>query len=666
MMTRFLSTTLFVFAVQVSALAQDNIGHTRHTHHENEPHARAADDGTRFTTSRDSSVVLPLPSEQDAFFFVVYGDRTGGPANGVGVLADAVRDTNLLEPDMVMTVGDLIQGYNRTPEWMEQMREFKSIMNELLCPWFPVAGNHDVYWRGAGKPEGEHEQNFEMNFGPLWYAFTHKNCGFVALYTDEGNPATGEKNFSSPAANVMSPAQLGWLKETLDAYKDLEHVFIFLHHPRWIGGGYGDTWEPVHRLLVEAGNVTAVFAGHIHHMRYDPRDGIEYVTLATVGGGQSGRVPDVGYLHQYHIVTVRKDQVAMASVPVGSVMDVREITGAVVAEAERLADQRPTIAGGVEISADGGGGGEIRTTIANPSSRPIEVQVTFDAADNWWSYLPDHAHAVIEPGAEAEFAFRVNRLGGALNDRFTVPDLVVSTDYLAEGHRYAIPDSRTPLPVEADLSAPATPEAERVLLVDGRAGVAKVLAADIELADGPMTLECWFRADRFGDRTGLVAKTENSEYGFFVNKGTPSFSIHLNGRYVEARGAEGLLESNRWYHIAGVFDGEQVRLYIDGRLIDAKAGTGRRTTNGMALMVGADVNSSGAPTSHFDGRIDAVRLSSTARYSGDAFTPARRLATDHETKLLLNMDGVVGVWAYDESGNAAHALLTRGATIGDE
>ena len=49
-----------------------------------------------------------LPVEEDAFTFAVFGDRTGGPADGVKVLAEAVRDANLVEPDLVMTVGDLV------------------------------------------------------------------------------------------------------------------------------------------------------------------------------------------------------------------------------------------------------------------------------------------------------------------------------------------------------------------------------------------------------------------------------------------------------------------------------------------------------------------------------------------------------------------------------
>ena len=80
-------------------------------------------------------------------------------------------------------------------------------MNGLLCPWFPVAGNHDIYWRGPDRPAEEHEQRYEQHFGPLWYAFDHKGCRFIVLYSDEGIPETGERNFSKPDCQVMSPCR---------------------------------------------------------------------------------------------------------------------------------------------------------------------------------------------------------------------------------------------------------------------------------------------------------------------------------------------------------------------------------------------------------------------------------------------------------------------------
>src|SRR5258706_1156716 len=128
-------------------------------------------DDPRFTTTRQSPIVLPLPDERDAFFFVVFGDRTTGPPEGIQVLAQAVDEVNLLAPDFVINVGDMVQGYNDTPEWLTQMREYKATMQKLACPWFPVVGNHDLYWRGKGaRPRTEHDADYETNFGPLWYA----------------------------------------------------------------------------------------------------------------------------------------------------------------------------------------------------------------------------------------------------------------------------------------------------------------------------------------------------------------------------------------------------------------------------------------------------------------------------------------------------------------
>ena len=103
-------TVLLCFA-SVS-VCRVHAGEGDHSHE----HDRENDD--RFLTTRSSLQVLPLTKQDDVFHFVIYGDRTGGVPAGLKVLEQAVKDTNLLDPDLVMTVGDLIQGYNDTPEWV--------------------------------------------------------------------------------------------------------------------------------------------------------------------------------------------------------------------------------------------------------------------------------------------------------------------------------------------------------------------------------------------------------------------------------------------------------------------------------------------------------------------------------------------------------------------
>lgn len=625
--------------------------------------SQSADD---FRTSRKGAREVPLAPAEDAFTFVVFGDRTGGPAEGVAVLADAVAETNLLGPDLVLTVGDLVQGYNETPEWLGQMREFRGIMDRLDCRWFPVAGNHDVYWRGEGaRPAEEHEGNYEEHFGPLWYAFRHKTAWFIVLYTDEPDPKTGERNFSKAESQRMSPEQFTWLAETLEHTKGAEHVFLFCHHPRWTEGNYGDDWRRVHELLVAAGNVTAVFGGHIHRMRYDPKDGIEYFALATVGGVQSGIAPEAGFLHCYDVVTVRKGGIDRVTYPVGSGFDPRTITGLVSAEAVKLAQAELFLHERPKLRADGAVDGRWKVRVSNPTERPAEVVLSHATRDGRWQLNPLQIAATLAPGEQRSFDLAATRRG-PFDAAFDVPELAVDLEYVAEKRSFTIPTKRLLLDLDtAALDvAQAIPEPakERALVLQRGAYVA-LPAAEVVLPDGPFTLEAWVRAERFADRQGVVTKTENSEYGIFASEGRPSFSVHLAGKYVDVEAKDVRLEIARWHHVAGVYDGDEVRLYVDGALAARKPGSGARTTNELPLIVGGDVSRDGGGNSCLAGALDEVRLSRGARYTGERFEPDRRHAPDAETVLLLHMDGTLGPWLFDSSPSGRRATLRAGARV---
>jgi concanavalin A-like lectin/glucanase superfamily protein/calcineurin-like phosphoesterase family protein len=621
------------------------------------PHHPHHADGDRFLTDRSSPVQLELPLEDDAFTFAIFGDRTGGPTEGIKVLAQAVDEVRVLGPDLVMTVGDLVQGYNTTPQWLRQASEFKSTMSQLALPWFPVAGNHDIYWRGPGRPASEHEADYETHFGPLWYAFKHKGCWFLILYSDEANPDTGQRSFNNPANQRMSAEQYTWMDDVLEQMKDARHIFVFLHHPRWLGGAYGDDWDRVHDRLAAAGNVSAVFAGHIHQMKYSgARDGIEYFALATVGGAQFGDMPEAGFLHQYDLVTVRDKGIAIASLPVGSVADVRAVTVKVSAECRHLADQlRPTIAGELTLDSEMGGKGELQIRLHNPSSRPLEVTLTGEADDPRWYFNPDHRHFTLDPGAEFEYTLNAYRWAEGIDSAMRAPRLHFQADYLGVGVRVPLPDRDIPIPVRAQaLPQPPTIEGLHWLHFDGQDDVVRLPSDQVNLNQEAFTLEAWFRADQFAQRQGFLNKTETSGFGIFLNQGKPDFMVYIDGKYVQVNGAPKMLKAKQWYHIAGVYDGEEIRLYVDGELIGRKNAPGKRLRNDLPLLIGADVDGKGQAVNRFRGDLDEVHLSVGARYQGQRFSPQRQATADDSSRLLLHMNQRLGLWIYNWAPNGQH------------
>ncbi|MEZ5328949.1 MAG: LamG domain-containing protein [Verrucomicrobiales bacterium] len=143
-----------------------------------------------------------------------------------------------------------------------------------------------------------------------------------------------------------------------------------------------------------------------------------------------------------------------------------------------------------------------------------------------------------------------------------------------------------------------------------------------------------------------------------INGGVPQFQVFLGGGYKQAVAAE-KLPLHQWSHVAGVFDGEAVSLYVNGSLVAQSEASGQRKRNKLPLFIGADPGSNGQPTRSFTGKIDNVRLSKGVRYSGDAFVPSRgEFSLDADTLLLLDCDRTIASFVPGQkSGGQVSARL---------
>ena len=153
------------------------------------------------------------------FQFAIVSDRTGGPR--AGVFPRAVDKLNLLRPEFVITVGDLIQGGagNRNIEkLMGQWKEFNSFIQGFDMPFFYLPGNHDLGNEVA-------DQIWDDMFGVRYYSLVYRDVLFLCLNT-QGGPG------SKPAK--LEDEQIKWALAELKKNKEVRWTLVFMHQPLWL------------------------------------------------------------------------------------------------------------------------------------------------------------------------------------------------------------------------------------------------------------------------------------------------------------------------------------------------------------------------------------------------------------------------------------------------
>jgi len=179
-------------------------------------------------------------------------------------------------------------------------------------------------------------------------------------------------------------------------------------------------------------------------------------------------------------------------------------------------------------------------------------------------------------------------------------------------------------------------EAQRGEGIDGRAlicegGCAVVDNHALLSAGNALTIECWVKTEAAGqnDRwfvNRIYGGGVSTGYRMGLVGGKPCFGIPQTD-WSHHLLTDAAMPTDRWVHLAGTFDGETMRIYVDGALCGTMARSGPVNPNSFHLCLGSYEVEHRA---HFIGSLDEVRVWSraltseeVARYANTTRFPGR-------------------------------------------
>jgi len=205
-------------------------------------------------------------ADPNEFQFAVVSDRHGGCRRGV--FTNALEKLNLLQPEFVMSVGDLINGGTEDLARLDaEHKEMDDFLGGLEMRFFRVVGNHDI-----SNPVMLGE--YKKRYGLPYYHFLYKDVLFLSVCTED-----------RAADGSISGEQVAYMKKAITDNKDARWTFLFMHKPLFVpkDGKLEKPWAEIEEAIKDRPHT--VIAGHWHNYGKRVKHGQSYIHLATTGGG---------------------------------------------------------------------------------------------------------------------------------------------------------------------------------------------------------------------------------------------------------------------------------------------------------------------------------------------------------------------------------------------
>ena len=184
-----------------------------------------------------------VDAPEDRFMFAVFSDLTGSERERVFEIA--VAQLALLRPELIVNVGDLIEGgTDDRGELAGQWDSFDERADRARAPIFYVGGNHDL--------TGEMLQSvWDERYGRRYYHVRYRDVLFLILDTEDNTPERMReiKEARDEALRIVAA-------EGMDAYPETEYASL----PEQSTGNIGpEQAEYFRRILAEHSDVRWTF-----------------------------------------------------------------------------------------------------------------------------------------------------------------------------------------------------------------------------------------------------------------------------------------------------------------------------------------------------------------------------------------------------------------------
>ncbi|MFT7652066.1 MAG: hypothetical protein ACI9UU_001173 [Candidatus Azotimanducaceae bacterium] len=260
------------------------------------------------------------------FAFAIFSDLYGGERDRIFNIA--VAQINLLRPDLILSVGDLIDGGTEDVDVLRrQWAEFDEKISSANAPVFVVGGNHDL-------------TNVTMRdvwvdrYGARYYYFVYKNVLFLMLDSEDYTEARMAEIYEARARSTYGDTeseygrmqerltgeigheQAKFFRQVLAEHPDVRWTFLLMHKPLWRNADANE-FQSIEAVL--AGRPYTVINGHFHTYSRVERNGRDYITLATTSGGQ--RASDKMSFDHLTLVTMGKAGPTIANLRLDGILN---------------------------------------------------------------------------------------------------------------------------------------------------------------------------------------------------------------------------------------------------------------------------------------------------------------------------------------------------------